>query len=148
FEWDDKFDPVWARYQKLYAWHKAAENLSSLHGKGQVTQSADVATHCNHIGPPHLKQIYPTFKRWFGMAVPEEKLPERRAPVEFKCITDAVKREPAHLQILAEAKKRIESTRAELSRLPADERISLLRERYGRALLLPPSEGYLVQDCG
>lgn len=148
FEWDARVDPVWSRYQKLYALHGAADNLSSLHGKGQVTQAADVATHCNQIGPPHLKQIYPTFKRWFGMNVPEEKIPERRLPAELQCLTDAVKRTPAHTQILEAARTRIEAVRAELSRMPAPSRLAFLRERYSRALQLPPPQAYQLRDCG
>ncbi|HEV3383990.1 MAG TPA: acetylxylan esterase [Gemmata sp.] len=93
FAWDDKLDPAWQRMQKIFGFYDAKKSLAVAYGKGSVRgQAGPDNTHCNHIGAVHRKMIYPAFKEWFGMPIPEE-FSKRRMAEELKCWTDEAVKE-------------------------------------------------------
>ncbi len=92
FAWDKERDPVWARLQKIYSFYEADDKLSSVHGRGSVTGQPPEATHCNNIGPEHRLQIYPTLKKWFGIAAPEKEYQKRVPAEDLLCWTEEAKK--------------------------------------------------------
>jgi hypothetical protein len=88
FAWDEKNDPVWRRYQKIWGeFYDAKDKLASAKGRGSVRGSAPESTHCNNIGFEHRKPIYPTLNKWFGLPIPEENK-KRFDSSELRCWTD------------------------------------------------------------
>jgi cephalosporin-C deacetylase-like acetyl esterase len=101
FAWDKEHDPVWARLEKIHGFYGDAKTtLASMHGRGSVSGKPPEATHCNNIGAEHRKQIYPTFKEWFKLLVPEKEANVRRTAAELTCLTpqllEKVKTPPVH----------------------------------------------------
>lgn len=80
FAWDPKTDPAWPRFQKIFGFYDAKDNLRFAHGAGTVRSSGPGNTHCTHIGNEHRKMIHPAFKEWFGLPIPEEY--SKRVPSE------------------------------------------------------------------
>lgn len=87
FAWDEKNDPVWTRFNKIWGFYDAKDKLASAKGRGSVKGKAPESTHCNNIGFEHRKPIYPTLNRWFGLPVPEENK-KRFDASELQCWTD------------------------------------------------------------
>ena len=121
FSWDEPKDPVWKRLRAIYGFCEAPHNITSLCGWGRVQLSPAQASHCNNIGPPHRKQIYPALQRWFGMAVPQE-FQARRAPAELACLegidsSPALPMTPVHRLADRIAEERMAAFRAELAPL-------------------------------
>ncbi|HEX3149222.1 MAG TPA: acetylxylan esterase, partial [Gemmataceae bacterium] len=104
FSWDRERDPVWKRYQKVWGFYDAADNLSFTTGTGQIQINDDKASHCTNIGPIQRKGIYAALKKWFDIPVPEVETKDRRPASELKCWTDEAMEElkprPLH-EILA-----------------------------------------------
>jgi dienelactone hydrolase len=92
FAWDDQRDPVWARFQKIWAFYDAKDKLASAKGRGSVRGTPPESTHCNNIGPEHRKQIYPTLKQWFGLPMPEREYTKRFDSSELQCWTEEARR--------------------------------------------------------
>src|SRR5205823_3421574 len=79
FAWDRDRDPVWPRLQKVFGLYGAGDRLAVAHGRGTLRGSPPESSHCNNIGPLHRRGIYPAFRGWFDMPVPEE-YGKRRQP--------------------------------------------------------------------
>jgi dienelactone hydrolase len=90
FAWDDKRDPVWARFNKIWGFYDAADNLASAKGRGSVKGTPPESTHCNNIGFEHRKGFYPTLTKWFGLPIPEENKKRFQAS-ELQCWTEDAK---------------------------------------------------------
>jgi dienelactone hydrolase len=88
FAWDEKRDPVWTRFQKIWGFYDAADKLASAKGRGSVKGQPPESTHCNNIGAEHRKPIYPTLKQWFGLPVPIPEYKKRFDSSELQCWTD------------------------------------------------------------
>jgi dienelactone hydrolase len=93
FAWDRDRDPVWKRYQKVWGFYDAANNLAFTHGSGVIQGNDPTASHCTNIGPIHRKAIYAALKKWFDIPIPEKESQERRPASELKCWTDAAVKE-------------------------------------------------------
>lgn len=104
FSWDQARDPVWKRYQQVFAWYNAKENLAFATGRGVIVGNDPNASHCNNIGVIHRQLIYKALQQWYGIPVPEKEVRERRTADELRCWTpDAMKElqpRPLH-QLLA-----------------------------------------------
>ena len=91
FAWDERHDPVWARFQKIWGFYDAADKLASAKGRGSVTGKPPESTHCNNIGFEHRKPMYPTLTKWFGLPMPEENK-QRFQASELQCWTEEAKK--------------------------------------------------------
>ncbi len=91
FAWDDKRDPVWARFQKIWGFYDAADKLASSKGRGSVKGTPPESTHCNNIGFEHRKGFYPTLTKWFGLPIPQENK-KRFMASELQCWTEEAKK--------------------------------------------------------
>jgi cephalosporin-C deacetylase-like acetyl esterase len=116
FAWDKDHDPVWARLEKIHGFYgDAGKTLASVHGRGSVSGKPPEATHCNNIGPEHRKQLYPIFKEWFKLPVPEKEVNVRRTADELTCLTpqflEKVKIPTLHQLASDLADQRIEAAR-------------------------------------
>lgn len=115
FSWDKERDPVWKRYQKIWGFYDATDNVSFTTGTGVIQGNDPNASHCNNIGPVHRKGIYTAFKKWFDIPVPDKEVKERRTREELTCWTDAAREElkpkPLHevLGRVAEDQERTEA---------------------------------------
>ncbi|HEY7157173.1 MAG TPA: acetylxylan esterase [Gemmataceae bacterium] len=133
FTWDRERDPVWARLEKIYAWHDANDRLASTHGRGRVTGKPPEASHCNNIGPLQREGIHTTFKRWFGIDPPIKEPRERHSVAELTCLTPALARElksqPLHILAAALGAERATTARRALAKKkPAEHRQQLRRD--------------------
>lgn len=139
FAWDKDRDPVWARYQKIFAWYNAADKLASSKGRGAVTGKPPEATHCNNIGPEHRKELYPALNRWFKMeATPDKEYKVRRDGQELLCLTKeasaAVQMRPAYELAAALAIERLAAARKGYAALSAEARLKKLQQDWGKLL--------------
>jgi dienelactone hydrolase len=137
FSWDEKRDPVWKRYQRIWGdFYKARARLGVAHGKGILRGRPPEASHCNHIGKFHRRMIHPLFDKWFAIKATEYHAP--RAGNELVCLTEqAVKKiMPKSLNaVMSEmGKTRIERARAGLADKTAEERRQILRGQWSRLL--------------
>ncbi len=94
FAWDQERDPVWKRFEKLYALYGVPDRLAWTKGRGSVSGRPPESTHCNNIGPEHLKGVYPAFERWFKMPVPAGEAKERHSAEDLACVTREVAMRP------------------------------------------------------
>ncbi|HUE73042.1 MAG TPA: hypothetical protein VMP01_19310, partial [Pirellulaceae bacterium] len=89
FSWDRERDPVWKRYEKIWGFYDAPNNLAFAHGGGTIRVNNAEATHCNNIGAAHRKLIHEAFRKWFDIDVtPEKEYSQRREASELRCFTD------------------------------------------------------------
>lgn len=117
FSWDRERDPVWKRYEKIYGFYNAKDNLAFTTGFGTIQNTQAPASHCNNIGPPHRKLIHEAFAKWFGIQVtPETEYKGRRTREELTCLTEAAKKEfqpkPLHEILAALADESLTKARA------------------------------------
>ena len=137
FAWDQEHDPAWPRLQKVYGWYDAADRLAVASGKGSLKGSEPDKSEANNIGPLHRSKMYPTLRRWFDMAIPEEYRQRRKAD-ELLCLTPEAPKEfaPRPLYELAAevGEGRAVETRKRLAGLNAEARRTELRR--GWAVLL------------
>ncbi len=91
FAWDEKRDPVWARFQKIWGFYDAADKLAWTKGRGSVKGKAPESTHCNNIGFEQRKGMYPTLTKWFGLPMPAENK-QRFQASELQCWTEEVRK--------------------------------------------------------
>jgi hypothetical protein len=89
FSWDRDRDPVWKRYQKVWGFYDAVDNLGFTTGTGQIQVNDAKASHCTNIGPIQRKGIYAALNKWFDIPVPMKESSERRPASELKCWTEA-----------------------------------------------------------
>ncbi len=111
FAWDRERDPVWARLEKIYAWHGAIDRLAFAHGKGKLSGRPPEASHCTNIGALHRVAIHAAFERWFDLKPPAEEKRERRSAKELTCLTKDVQARPARELAAALATERAEAAR-------------------------------------
>jgi hypothetical protein len=141
FSWDRDRDPVWKRYQKVWSYYDAVDNLSFTTGTGQIQVNDAKASHCTNIGPIQRKGIYAALKKWFDIPVPEKEISERRPASELKCWTDAAVKElkPRALhEVLAEmADRQMADVRAAELKLTPFERSSRFSSRIGNLMGSP-----------
>ncbi|HPD15984.1 MAG TPA: acetylxylan esterase [Planctomycetota bacterium] len=138
FAWDAERDPVWKRFGRIWGFYDAADRLAAVHGWGRVTIRPPDASHCNNVGAPHRKGIYPHLERWFGIPAPKEEPQDRRPAEELRCLTDAVaaRRQPKLVHYLAKALslERAGKARAALAPLAPAQRRAKLRADWARLL--------------
>jgi dienelactone hydrolase len=119
FSWDRERDPVWKRYEKIWSFFDARDNLAFAHGGGTIRVDSADATHCNNIGRIHRRHIHEAFRQWFGIDVTSEKeYSRRRDPAELRCWTDEWRQklqpEPLHETLAEEAREKIAAVRSEV----------------------------------
>lgn len=139
FAWDKDRDPVWKRYQQIYAWYGVPDHLASSQGRGSVTGKPPEATHCNNIGPEHRKELYPALNRWFKLDESVEKeYRTRHNAEELQCLTkeavDAIKPRPLYEVAGALGAERVAAARAQLLKLTPEARLQRLRQDWARLL--------------
>ena len=92
FSWDREHDPVWQRFEKIYAWYAKPANLSFAHGHGTLTSKDPPGSHCTHIGKTHRQQMHVALAKWFNIQLPDgEENPERRDASELRCWTEELR---------------------------------------------------------
>jgi cephalosporin-C deacetylase-like acetyl esterase len=138
FAWDRERDPVWARLQQIYGFYDAREHLAAVHGRGSVTGKPPDATHCNNIGPEHLRQIHPALNRWFDIPVPDQQPQKRHTIEELTCLTPTASTElkprPFHELVTALGDERSAAARRRYSELTPDARRQRLQHDWARLL--------------
>lgn len=134
FAWDRDRDPVWKRFEKIYAWYEAPGNLAAQHGRGSVRGQAPESTHCNNIGAEHRKGIYPPFERWFGIQPPLKENSRRHPTEELLCLTPALQPRPLHELAGEVGAARSTAARERLARFSPAEQRARLREDWTRLL--------------
>jgi dienelactone hydrolase len=92
FAWDEKNDPVWTRFHKIWGFYDAKDKLASVRGRGSVKGTPPESTHCNNIGPEHRKPMYPTLQRWFSLPVIETEYKKRFEASELQCWTEEARK--------------------------------------------------------
>jgi hypothetical protein len=94
FAWDRERDPVWKRFQRVWALFGAEDRLAATHGSGSVKGRPPESTHCTNIGSVHRRGIHPILQRGFDIEVtPDDEYSDRMAPGELQCMTPEVARE-------------------------------------------------------
>ena len=48
FAWDRERDPVWKRYQTIFSFYQAPDNLDAAFGKGKLSGRPPESSHCNN----------------------------------------------------------------------------------------------------
>ncbi len=92
FAWDREHDPVWKRFEKIYAWYDKPDHLSFAHGHGTLTSKDPPGSHCTHIGKTHRKQMHEAFAKWFAIQLPGgEESTDRHDAAELRCWTDELR---------------------------------------------------------
>ncbi|MCU0880800.1 MAG: hypothetical protein MUF06_23775 [Pirellulaceae bacterium] len=139
FSWDQEHDPVWKRYQKIWEFYGAADNLAFTHGFGTIQNTRDPASHCNNIGPEHRRRIHEAFRRWLAIDVgPEDEYQKRRPREELTCLTDAAREEfqplPLHELLAKQADQQLAALRQTNESVAAGDRREQLRTSWTRLL--------------
>jgi cephalosporin-C deacetylase-like acetyl esterase len=138
FAWDRERDPVWARLEQIYGFYHARDHLAAVYGRGAVTGKPPDATHCNNIGPEHIRQIYPILNRWFNIPVPEQRALKRHSAEELTCLTPAVATElkprPFHEIVAALGGESAATARKRYTELVPAARRQQLRRDWARLL--------------
>jgi cephalosporin-C deacetylase-like acetyl esterase len=138
FAWDRDRDPVWARLEQIYGFYDARDHLASSHGRGSVTGKPPDATHCNNIGPEHLRQIYPALDRWFRIPASDQAKQQRRTTEELTCLTPEglkeLKLRPFNELITALGTERADAARKRYAELTPAARRQGLKEAWARLL--------------
>lgn len=129
-----KDDPAWARDQKVFALFDEPDNLDKAHGFGDFPGPGE----CANIGPAQRQTLYPALKRWFGIPIPASEPDDRRPEAELASLTPAMAAElkmpPIHQLALHVAASKLNSARAEMAKLSADQRREELRKRLAAML--------------
>lgn len=111
FSWDRERDPVWKRFERIYALTGRPDRLAAATGRGVLSGKPPEATHCNNIGLEHRKGIHPAFEKWLGIAPPRETQ-DRRPAEELLCLTPEISPKPLHEIAAALGRERREAARA------------------------------------
>jgi cephalosporin-C deacetylase-like acetyl esterase len=137
FAWDKERDPVWGRYQKIFAWYNVPDFVDSSKGRGSVRGQAPESTHCNNIGLEHRKELHPTLNRWFklGATTNTEYKVRRESSAELLCLTkEAEKPRPLYELAAALGTERLAAARKQLASLTPDARVQKLRQDWTKLL--------------
>jgi dienelactone hydrolase len=81
FGWEGAEEPdypnLWfdglRRSEKVWDFYNARENLATSQAYGLIRLSMERVSHCFSIGPQQRAELYPIFKRWFGIPLPSAK---------------------------------------------------------------------------
>ncbi|MGI8958328.1 MAG: acetylxylan esterase [Bryobacteraceae bacterium] len=84
--WDVANQPAWERYQKVFGFYKAIDDLGEAHGFGAFPGPGE----CANIGPSQRQSIYPYLKRWFNIPAPVQEPDDRRPESELQCLTPGI----------------------------------------------------------
>lgn len=137
FAWDKDRDPVWKRFQKLYEFYGAPDNLAGAHGKGAVTgPGGPDNTHCNNIGPPHRDQMYPALSKWLKIPFSLDKeYRTRHKSEDLLCLTaeSGIKIKPLAELAATLGDQRVAAARQRLA-LASTDRRSLLGKDWAKLL--------------
>jgi hypothetical protein len=137
FDWDQARDPVWPRLNQVFDWYGVGHHIAVAHGRGTLRGRPPESSHCNNIGPLHRSAIYPNFKQWFDMPIPEE-YSRRRDPEELLCLTPEANAmfHPRSLHELAAEAANQQATAAhrQLAGQGRDERRRWLRREWARLM--------------
>ncbi len=106
FSWDRERDPAWKRFERIWEFAGVRENLGFAMGRGRLSGKPPEATHCNNIGPEHLKGIYSAFEPWFKLPIPDGEAKERRTADELSCFTAEVRPKPLRELLAAQPRPR------------------------------------------
>jgi dienelactone hydrolase len=136
FSWDRERDPVWQRLRKVFDFYDAGAHLAFAHGWGVLSKRPPEASHCNNVGPPHRRMIYPALHRWFGMHIPEREVQGRLPPEKLTCLSQEL---PFQAQMVHELAGEIAAgmlslARAELAGLDPPARRAKLRGEWAHIL--------------
>jgi dienelactone hydrolase len=139
FAWDGARDPVWKRYNRIWSFFDAADQLSVAHGHGTLTGQDPPGSHCNNIGAVHRRQIHEAFRRWMNVVVrPEDEYSQRLAAGELTCLTDEARQQLRprllHDILAACADKQLAVARESRTTRTAEQRRQLVRESWSRLL--------------
>jgi cephalosporin-C deacetylase-like acetyl esterase len=140
FAWDQERDPVWKRYEKIFAWYNEPDGLASAKGRGSVKGKAPESTHCNNIGFEHRKGLHPALNRWFKLgATSETEFKGRReSSTDLLCLTPEALQtlKYKHLYEVAGAlgADRATTARQQLAKLTPDARVQKLRADWAKLL--------------
>src|SRR5262249_39367189 len=127
FSWDQKRDPVWKRFEKIWGFYDARDKLGFATGRGLLQGKPPEATHCNNIGPEHRKPIYPLLQKWFDMPVPDKEYQKRHPSEDLVCLTKEIQPTPLHKVAADVAAARLTSARQALPKSPDKARAMLRR---------------------
>ncbi len=178
FGWEGAEEPdypsLWVdgmlRSKKVWGFYDAEENLAAAQGYGLIRLSMEAASHCTNIGPQQREELYPIFKRWFGIPYPDEAarsiLPHsqltsrnpvreaarkqeagrRRPNAEFLSLPPAVsaelERKAMHQLAFEMGVEQLEAARSRRERLDAGEKAMQLRKELKIVLgdIEPPTD--------
>lgn len=91
FSWDRLHDPVWKRLERVFDFYHERGNLAGAMGQGTLKGQPPEASHCNNIGPVQRQALYPAFRRWFGIAEPEQESKDRCDASQLACLPPDLK---------------------------------------------------------
>ncbi|MBL8210167.1 MAG: acetylxylan esterase, partial [Bryobacterales bacterium] len=77
--WDVEKQPAWHRFQKIFGFYNATQNLDEAHGFGGFPGPGE----CANIGPSQRKTLYPELERWFNIPQPKAEPEDRRPEQEL-----------------------------------------------------------------
>ncbi|MFO0818126.1 MAG: hypothetical protein U1A77_09315 [Pirellulales bacterium] len=149
FYWDKAHDPVWKRFQQIYAWEKASDSLVGIAGRGFVVGSSPENSHWL---PGNRELLYPTLERWFKIPHPGREFSERRPEAELHCLNETIRQElgeqPAHVLAGRIADQRLAAARSARSQLTPDQARARLQLDLRRLLgdLDPQSPAELIAE--
>lgn len=127
--WNVEEMPAWARYQKVFGFYNALENLSEAHGFGPFPGPGE----CTNIGPAQRKTFYGALERWLGLPPPAKEPDDRRPESELQALTPELAAQlrmaPVHRLARDRATKRLAAAKGDLAKVPAPGRRVWLQER-------------------
>ncbi len=132
--WKVEDMPAWARYQKVYGLYNAKQNLSEAHGFGPFPGPGE----CTNIGPMQRKSLYPSLKRWFDIAAPDQEPRDRRPESELNAVTPAVAAglhgKTIHQMASEIGRAEVDRARTQLAKLQPEGQREWLRSRWASKL--------------
>jgi dienelactone hydrolase len=144
--WNVEDLPAWGRYKKVFELYHAGDHLADAHGFGPYPGPGE----CWNIGPAQRRSLYPTLERWFGIPVPLEQMTnstranlvrepdDRRPESELQVLTPATAQQ-LHMRTIHElalqlANSKLDTARAALAKMPAENRMSWLQSELAKRL--------------
>lgn len=151
FSWDREHDPVWQRFQKIYAWYDKADNLSFAHGHGTLTSKDPPGSHCTHIGKTHRKQMHEALAKWFDIKLPGgEESTDRHDAAELRCWTDELRAKLKPEPLMVTLRMRLDSAPPQTIPNTKIDRVVVQREWSSEEFDLGNATGrqYVLQGHG
>jgi cephalosporin-C deacetylase-like acetyl esterase len=120
-------EPPWPRYKKVFELYGKRDRLAEVHGFGPFPGPGE----CTNVGVVLREKLYPILNQWLKIPVPNSEYHDPRPDSELMCLTPAVaaERNPKTVSEIAlgMARERLAVSRAKMSSLSANERLSRLR---------------------